>query len=339
MRGRRGRWSLCASAGGPCWCSGTRAASRSTAFWVAHGGRKVPAPRRRYVGRARPVHQRGLIHKDIKPTNFIVNSATGQVWLTGFGIASRLPRERQAPEPPEFIAGTLAYMAPEQTGRMNCSIDSRSDLYALGVTFYEMLTGSLPFTASDRDGMGALPHREQPVPPGERVERYPCAGIGDRLEAPRQDRRGTLSDGRGSGARPAALPAPNGSSRQSIGPRSPLGRARYAGPALDPGEAVRTRGRDRYLARLLRPSREPAARRSWCSSPAIRVLANPPSSTSCTRRLFRHAACSHQASSTSTSATFPMQPWRKPFRRLVRPILGKSEAELARWRRRPSSRR
>jgi serine/threonine protein kinase len=95
------------------------------------------------------LHGRGLIHKDIKPANVLVNSATGQVWLTGFGIATRLPRERQSPEPPEFIAGTLAYMAPEQTGRMNRSIDSRSDLYSLGVTFYEMLTGSLPFTASD----------------------------------------------------------------------------------------------------------------------------------------------------------------------------------------------
>ena len=95
------------------------------------------------------LHGRGLIHKDIKPPNVLVNSATGEVWLTGFGIASRLPRERQSPEPPEFIAGTLAYMAPEQTGRMNRSIDSRSDLYALGVTLYEMLTGSLPFTASD----------------------------------------------------------------------------------------------------------------------------------------------------------------------------------------------
>ena len=55
--------------------------------------------------------------------------ATGAGLADGFGIASRLPRERQAPEPPEFIAGTLAYMAPEQTGRMNRSIDSRSDLY------------------------------------------------------------------------------------------------------------------------------------------------------------------------------------------------------------------
>jgi serine/threonine protein kinase len=81
------------------------------------------------------VHQRGLIHKDIKPANVLVNSVTGRAWLMGFGIASRLPRERQAPAPPEVIAGTLAYMAPEQTGRMNRSIDARSDFYALGVTF------------------------------------------------------------------------------------------------------------------------------------------------------------------------------------------------------------
>ena len=77
------------------------------------------------------LHERGLIHKDIKPANILVDAATGAAWLTGFGIASRLPRERQAPGPPEVIAGTLAYMAPEQTGRMNRSINSRSDLYAL----------------------------------------------------------------------------------------------------------------------------------------------------------------------------------------------------------------
>jgi len=68
---------------------------------------------------------------------------------TGFGIASQLPRERQSPVPPEIIAGTLAYMAPEQTGRMNRSTDARSDLYSLGVTFYQMLTGALPFAAAD----------------------------------------------------------------------------------------------------------------------------------------------------------------------------------------------
>jgi PAS domain S-box-containing protein len=95
------------------------------------------------------MHRRGLVHKDIKPANILVNPSTDQVWLTGFGIASRLLRERPAPEPPALIAGTMAYMAPEQTGRMNRSIDSRCDLYSLGVTLYHLLTGNLPFVASD----------------------------------------------------------------------------------------------------------------------------------------------------------------------------------------------
>ena len=117
------------------------------------------------AGALRRVHERGLIHKDIKPANILVDVASGGVWLTGFGIASRLPRERQAPDPPEVIAGTLAYMAPEQTGRMNRSIDSRSDLYALGVTFYEMLTGALPFTAADPMEWVHCHIARQPVPP------------------------------------------------------------------------------------------------------------------------------------------------------------------------------
>jgi serine/threonine protein kinase len=78
------------------------------------------------------VHRRGLIHKDIKPANVLVDDADN-VWLTGFGIASRLPHERQSPVPIEIIAGTLAYMVPEQTGRMNRSIDTRSDLYSLAI--------------------------------------------------------------------------------------------------------------------------------------------------------------------------------------------------------------
>jgi len=121
------------------------------------------------------LHGRGLIHKDIKPANAIVNFTTGQVWLTGFGVASRLPRERQSPEPPEFIAGSLAYMAPEQTGRVNRSIDSRSDLYSLGVTFYEMLTGSLPFTASDPMELVHCHVARQPVAPSKRLGHVPAA--------------------------------------------------------------------------------------------------------------------------------------------------------------------
>jgi predicted ATPase/signal transduction histidine kinase len=118
------------------------------------------------------VHRHGLIHKDIKPANLLVDSA-GNVRLTGFGIASRLPHERQHPAPPETIAGTFAYMAPEQTGRMNRSTDGRSDLYSLGVTLYEMLTGALPFTASDPMEWIHCHIARRPTPPSQRVSGIP----------------------------------------------------------------------------------------------------------------------------------------------------------------------
>ena len=121
----------------------------------------------------RRVHERNLIHKDIKPANVLVDMASGGAWLTGFGIASRLPCEHQVPEPPEVIAGTLAYMAPEQTGRMNRSIDSRSDLYALGITLYEMLTGVLPFTAAGPMAWVHCHIARQPVTPRDRAPATP----------------------------------------------------------------------------------------------------------------------------------------------------------------------
>src|SRR5262245_27697698 len=124
------------------------------------------------VGR---LHERGLVHKDIKPANILVNGNTDEARLTGFGIASRLPRERQSLHPPETIAGTLAYMAPEQTGRMNRSIDSRSDLYALGVTFYQLLTGALPFTAADPMEWVHCHLARRPVAPAERQKEIPGA--------------------------------------------------------------------------------------------------------------------------------------------------------------------
>ncbi|MEG4088568.1 AAA family ATPase [Microcoleus sp. Pol12B4] len=90
-----------------------------------------------------------IIHKDIKPANILINSDTKQVKLIDFSIASLLPRETQIVMSPNVIEGTLSYISPEQTGRMNRGIDYRTDFYSLGVTFYELLTGKLPFQSSD----------------------------------------------------------------------------------------------------------------------------------------------------------------------------------------------
>jgi len=114
------------------------------------------------------MHRRGLIHKDIKPANVLVDF-NDNVWLTGFGIASRLTHHIQSPAPPEIIAGTLAYMAPEQTGRMNSSVDTRSDLYSLGVTLYQMLTGELPFAAVDAMEWIHCHIARRPTPPRDRA--------------------------------------------------------------------------------------------------------------------------------------------------------------------------
>ena len=133
---------------------------------------RIAVPLAAVIGR---VHAQGLIHKDLKPANILVDAAAGGVRLTGFGIASRLPRERQAPGPPEEIAGTLAYMPPEQTGRMNRSVNSRSDLYACGVTLYEMLTGVLPFSAADPMELIHCHIARQPMPPSERLNGVPAS--------------------------------------------------------------------------------------------------------------------------------------------------------------------
>ncbi|MBD2438432.1 AAA family ATPase [Nostoc sp. FACHB-110] len=95
------------------------------------------------------LYRNGIIHKDIKPSNILINPKTKQIKLIDFSIASLLPRENQTLINPQVLEGTLAYISPEQTGRMNRLIDYRSDFYSLGVTFYELLTGELPFKAKD----------------------------------------------------------------------------------------------------------------------------------------------------------------------------------------------
>jgi PAS domain S-box-containing protein len=120
----------------------------------------------------RQLHASGLIHKDIRPANIFIDGRK-VIRLTGFGFASRLPRERQASSSTESMEGTLGYMAPEQTGRVNRSVDNRSDLYSLGMTLYEMLAGVLPFAASDAIEWIHSHIARQPPPPSLRVEGVP----------------------------------------------------------------------------------------------------------------------------------------------------------------------
>ncbi|BAZ10500.1 multi-sensor signal transduction multi-kinase [Calothrix sp. NIES-4071] len=95
------------------------------------------------------IHRNRIIHKDIKPANILINPTTFEVKIIDFSIASLLPKEVKQLTNPDLLEGTLAYLSPEQTGRMNRALDYRTDFYSLGITFYELLTGTLPFTTND----------------------------------------------------------------------------------------------------------------------------------------------------------------------------------------------
>jgi PAS domain S-box-containing protein len=275
------------------------------------------------------VHQRGLIHKDIKPANVLVNSITGQAWLMGFGIASRLPRERQAPAPPEVIAGTLAYMAPEQTGRMNRSIDFRSDLYALGVTLYEMLTGELPFTASDPMEWVHCHIARQPPPPDERVSGIPAplSAIVMKLLAKTAEDRYQTAAGLSVDLRKCLA---EWESHRNIEP-FPLGASDVSDRLMAPEKLY---GRDHEIEMLLGAFDRVVANgatefvlvsgyagigKSSLVNELQKALVPP-------RGLFASGKFDQY------KRDIPYATLAQAFRSLVRPLLGEGEAELSRWR-------
>lgn len=127
------------------------------------------------AGAVASMHQQGLVHKDLKPSNIFVTGGGSPpaVRLTGFSIATRLGTEPLHPRHPERLEGTLAYMSPEQTGRLNRGIDHRSDLYSLGIVFYQMLTGHLPCEGTDILGWVLCHVAVQPTPPAIRNKAIP----------------------------------------------------------------------------------------------------------------------------------------------------------------------
>jgi PAS domain S-box-containing protein len=275
------------------------------------------------------LHAKGLIHKDVKPANVLVHPATGHAWLTGFGVASRLPRERQAPDPPEVIAGTLAYMAPEQTGRMNRSVDSRSDLYALGVTLYEMLTGRLPFTASEPMEWVHCHIARQPVPPGERLPGVPApvsAIIVKLLAKTGEDRYQTAAGVEADLRRclvdwesrrridPFTLGAHDTPDRLLI-PETLYGRAREIDTLLAAFDRVVASG----TPELVLVSGYAGIGKSSVVNELHKVLVPP-------RGLFASGKFDQY------KRDIPYATLAQAFQSLIRPLLGKSEAELDSWR-------
>ena len=275
------------------------------------------------------LHQRAVIHKDIKPANVLVNSDTGECWLSGFGLSSRLPRERPDPDPPESIAGTLAYMAPEQTGRMNRSIDSRSDLYSLGITLYQMLTGSLPFAASDPMEWVHCHIARKPVAPSERLEKVPApvSQIIMKLLVKTAEERYQTAAGLESDLRhclaewerqgridPFAFGEHDAPDRLLI-PEKLYGRAREVDTLLASFDRIVESG----TPELVLVSGYSGIGKSSVVNELHRVLVPP-------RGLFASGKFDQY------KRDIPYSTLAQAFRSLTRPLLGKSEAELANWR-------
>ncbi|MFL5348090.1 MAG: AAA family ATPase [Hyalangium sp.] len=120
------------------------------------------------------LHRQHIIHKDLNPSNIVWNPDTDELKLIDFGISTELSRETPAVFTPNVVEGTLPYMSPEATGRMNRAIDYRTDFYSLGVTLYELLTGQLPFTSVDPMELVHCHIARVPVPPRERVPEIPA---------------------------------------------------------------------------------------------------------------------------------------------------------------------
>lgn len=111
------------------------------------------------------IHQKDIVHKDINPSNFVYNPTTKQLKIIDFGIATILSRQNPNLANPEFLEGTLTYMSPEQTGRMNHPLDYRTDFYAFGVTLYQLLTKQLPFNATEPLKLIHSHLAKKPIPP------------------------------------------------------------------------------------------------------------------------------------------------------------------------------
>ncbi|BEU27487.1 AAA family ATPase [Paraburkholderia sp. 22B1P] len=283
------------------------------------------------AGSVRKLHQRNLVHKDLKPHHILVDCRAEKFHLTGFGYASRFPRQRQAPTPPETIAGTLAYMAPEQTGRMNRSSDSRSDLYSLGVLFYQMISGVLPFSASDAMEWVHCHIARQAVPPHDLNQNVPTMVsiivmklLAKSAEARYQtaasverDLMVCLGEWRRVGRIHEFVPGENDVSDQLRIPEKLYGRDRELATLLDTVSRVTETG----VSEMVMIAGYPGIGKSAVVNELQRVLAYSP-------------AIFGSGKSDQYKRDIPYAALIQAIQGLVRSLLGKPDSELDQWRER-----
>lgn len=273
------------------------------------------------------LHRHDMVHKDLRPEHILVGPA-GAVRLTGFGIAARLRGLPQAPE--AQISGSLPYMAPEQTGRMNRAIDTRTDLYSLGVLLYQLLCGELPFAATDPMQWIHCHVAREAVPPQLRAAHVDptCAAIVQKLLAKNAEQRyqsaaGLLADlqhcceqlgGQGR-IMPFVLACNDGAARLQV-PETLIGRTVQMGLLEEAALHVAAGG----VPELVMVSGNPGTGKSALL--AALQLSDAVAGAIVVAAKFEQ----HQRD-------VPYATLAQAFQKLVRQMLGQSEAALANWRR------
>ncbi len=273
------------------------------------------------------MHAAGLIHGDLRPQNLLVG-ARGEIEIMGFGVDAEITRAHERLYAPEVVTDVLPYVSPEQTGRMNRSVDYRTDLYSLGVILYETLTGRRPFEAQDPMELIHAHLALAPVPPSARRSDHPRGPLRHRAQAAREERGGPLPERRGPARRRRALP--RGPARHGDDRVLRRGPARSAGPVPDPPEALRPRPGHRGADRQFRER---------ACGPRESVLVSGYSGigkTSLVHEILRPLARQKGYFTSGKSDQYhrdtPYSGVIQAFDGLVRQILTESEARIEHWR-------
>ncbi|CAN7717747.1 AAA family ATPase [Phyllobacterium sp. LjRoot231] len=275
----------------------------------------------------REAHALGIVHKDVRPDNLLVDPS-GRVWLTGFGKAGPATPKDQPVIPPSAV-GDLAYISPEQTGRVKRSVDARSDLYSLGVVLYQILTGELPFVATDAMEWIHAHVARQPIPPGQRHEQVPPAleAIVQKLLAKKPEERYQTAAGleadlkrcldswAQSGRIQQFEVATNDAGDRLRVPEGLYGRSRQNDTIAAAFERVRSSGRAEVVL-VSGPA-------GVGKSSVVHELR---------KKRFPQAGLFASGKFDQYTRDIPYATIAQAFRGLVRQILGSGDADLARWR-------